>query len=154
MLHAVSVRKSRGGITLVELAVVIVVIGVLASFGVPRFIRSVERSKAAEAFTYLAAVREAQERYSAREGTYANDPATIDIGLAAPRYFTVPTAITLTGQNGWSLTLTRVGASSGYGPYTVTFTQDGYDATSSTIDGMPDINPMATTAGETTSGGS
>jgi hypothetical protein len=40
------------------------------------------------------------------------------------------------------LTLTRVGASSGYGAYTVVFTQDGYDSTNSTINAIPDINPL------------
>ena len=38
------VRKDRSGFTLVELAVVIVIISVLAAFAVPRFIKSVERS--------------------------------------------------------------------------------------------------------------
>ena len=52
--------KVRKGFTLVELAVVIVIIGVLAAFGVPKFLNSVERSKAAEAFAYLSAVRTAQ----------------------------------------------------------------------------------------------
>ncbi len=44
--------RARKGFTLVELAVVIVIIGVLAAFGVPKFLNSVERSKAAEAFAY------------------------------------------------------------------------------------------------------
>ena len=50
-------RKNRAGFTLVELAVVIVIIGVLASFGVPKFMQSVERSKASESFNFLSAVR-------------------------------------------------------------------------------------------------
>ncbi len=146
MVHAIPVRKqSRKGFTLVELAVVIVIIGVLAAFGVPRFMASVERSKAAEAFSFLSAVRDAQERYNARVGTYATDLSTLDIQFNTPKYFTVGTVGPGTGtqDNSWSLTLTRTGASSGYGAYTVIFTDQGY-STSSTIDAIPAINPMGT----------
>src|SRR5436305_276006 len=88
------VAKNRKGFTLVELAVVIVIIGVLAAFGVPRFINSVERSKAAEAFAYLSAVRAAQERYHAQNGTYADTIAKLDIKVSPPKYFDDPSAAT------------------------------------------------------------
>ena len=52
--------SKQRGFTLVELAIVIVIIGVLASFGVPRFRDAVERSKAGESMNYLSAVRAAR----------------------------------------------------------------------------------------------
>jgi prepilin-type N-terminal cleavage/methylation domain-containing protein len=148
--------KGRKGFTLVELAVVIVIIGVLAAFGVPRFLKSVERAKAAEAFSYLSAVRAAQERYSAQQGTYTTNLSDLDIQFAAPTYFTVANPVagsTSSLENSWSQTLTRVGPSSGYGAYTVTFTDQGYDPVNSTIQALPDINPMGNT-GATSSTGS
>ena len=78
-------RKNRSGFTLVELSVVIVIIGVLAAFAVPRFLVAVERSKAGEAFNYQSAVRSAQERYQARQGTYADDLAKLDIQMQIGR---------------------------------------------------------------------
>ena len=138
-------KKSRNGFTLVELAVVIVIIGVLAAFGVPRFLKSVERSKAAEAFAYLAAVRSSQERYQAQNGSYASAVDALDLKMSAPKYFTVgdvAAGASSSLQDSWTLTLTRTGASAGYGAYTVIFTQDGYDSTNSGIQALPDINPM------------
>jgi prepilin-type N-terminal cleavage/methylation domain-containing protein len=139
--------RKRGGFTLVELAVVVVIIGVLAAFGVPRFLQSVERSKASESFAYLSAVRSAQERYHAREGTYASTLTDLDIQSPKPKYFEVPTECTAGSgglETGWSLTLTRQGPSAGYGSYTVVYTDQGFD-TASTI--VADISPVAKPAG-------
>ncbi len=129
--------ESRRGFTLVELAVVIVIIGVLAAFGVPQFLKSVERSKAAEAFNYLSAVRSAQERYLAKEGLYADSATStaLDITQVPPKYFTVGVLKqdnSLTSSPSWELTLTRMSATSSYGGYTVRFTQMGFDTDSTT----------------------
>ena len=142
-------RLKSSGFTLVELAVVIVIIGVLAAFAVPKFRDAVERSKAAESFNYLSSVRAAQERYHARQGTYASAVSMLDIKFSAPKYFTVgDIAPGATGnlEDSWTQTLTRFGASAGYGAYTVTFTDDGFnsDPIKSTIAGLDTINPMST----------
>ncbi len=140
--HVTSRRQSKG-FTLVELAVVVVIIGVLAAFGVPRFLEAVERSKAAEAFAYLSAVRNAQERYQAREGTYADALNDLDIQSPTPKYFDIGTMTA--GENTWQLELSRKAGSSGYtANYTVIFTQTGFDSTNSTI--PADINPMGAAA--------
>jgi prepilin-type N-terminal cleavage/methylation domain-containing protein len=134
----------RAGFTLVELAVVIVIIGVLAAFAVPKFRQAVERAKAGEAFNYLAAIRSSEERYASQEGSYASNIANdLDINMSTLKYFTVGTvAAGNTGslEDSWSLALTRNGAAAAYGNYTVIFTDDGYDSVNSTINTQ--INPM------------
>jgi prepilin-type N-terminal cleavage/methylation domain-containing protein len=153
--------KAHKGFTLVELAVVIVIIGVLAAFGVPRFLKSVERSKASEAYAYLSAVRDAQERYIAREGVYATALTDLDINQSDPKYFDIGTMTTTVGGTGaddkavanggstWTLTLSRKAGSSSYGTYSVIFTQDGYDSTST----IPaDISPMGADSASSGSG--
>src|SRR5947209_18255083 len=89
MRYPEAAPRRRKAFTLVELAVVVVIIGVLAAFGVPRFLQSVERSKASEAFAFLSAVRTAQERYLARQGTYADQLTKLDIQSSTPKYFTI-----------------------------------------------------------------
>ncbi len=144
----------RRGFTLVELAVVIVIIGVLAAFGVPRFLQSVEKSKASEAFNYLSAVQSAQERYIAQNGKYATNVTDLDLNLPAPAYFDNPNTITAesnsAGNPTWSMTLTR-NSNSSYA-YTVVWTQGGFDTTNSTIKQYPAICPVQI-EGSTSQGG-
>jgi len=144
MQRLVSRLKTRRGFTLVELAVVIVIIGVLAAFGVPKFLQSVEKSKATEAFNYWSAVQSAEERYIAQNGVYwdtsaaAPLPTTLDIVLPTLQYFTLSSikatqGTDTSGSSTWAGTLGRIGSSSSYGSYTVSWTQNGFDGAASTI---------------------
>jgi prepilin-type N-terminal cleavage/methylation domain-containing protein len=131
----------RLGFTLVELSVVIVIIGVLAAYAVPKFAQSVERSKAGEAFNYLNAIRSSQESYNNRQGVYATCFTDLDVSMTAPKYFNVPTSIGADEGN-WNLQLSRLSGSSGYGQYTVEYNQDGYDNNTSDSDIPTAISPM------------
>ena len=159
MRRAGNAVSSRKGFSLVELAVVVIIIGVLAAFGVPRFRDAVERSKASEAFSFLASVRSAQERYQARQGKYATTLGALDINVTAPKFFVDGTKAPITsttpftvgstpGTPSWSLTLTRTAISSSYGEYTVIFSDSGFDTALSTIATDTDLNARINPIGD------
>lgn len=124
-------RKS--GFTLVELTIVVVILGVLATFAIPRYMRVVERSKAAEAFVYLAEIQSGQAIFHAQKDIYADDLLNLDISVPDPNHFLVAAPVAADFETEWSVTLTRDGAAAGFGPYTVVFTHLGFDELNSTI---------------------
>jgi len=138
----------------------VIIIGVLAAFGVPRFRDSVERAKASEAVSFLSAIRSAQERYQARKGIYATRLGDMDIAMQPPKYFLDSSGSSIdaatagisansatVGNPHWTLTLQRDSTSSSYGNYSVIFTELGIDSLNSTVCSDTDlnsrINPMS-----------
>ena len=65
--------KSRVGLTLIELLMVIVIVGVLAAIAVPMYSGYMQRARRADAKTALEQVRAAQEMWRAEKGSYAID---------------------------------------------------------------------------------
>lgn len=61
------------GFTLVELIVVVIVIGILASFAAPQFAVTKERALDREAISVLGIIREAERAYRMEEGNYFPD---------------------------------------------------------------------------------
>lgn len=117
----------------------IVILGVISTYAVPRFLRSVERSKATESFNYLSTVVVAQEAYLARNGRYAEDLSDLDADMRTPQYFEVGIVTSTNWERRWRCELTRQGASSNYGDYTVVFDEEGFNSSRSTI--PPELIP-------------
>ncbi|MGB0952595.1 MAG: type IV pilin protein, partial [Planctomycetota bacterium] len=82
-------NNKKAGFSLVELTIVVVILGVLATFAVPRFMSSVEKTKASEAFSYMSQIESAQGRFNAENGRYAWSTNDLDISLDRPEFFYV-----------------------------------------------------------------
>jgi len=91
-------RTSRG-FTLLELLVVVVIIGILASLAIPRFIKTTEQARTAEAKQWLGQIRSSEIRYNLENGSYVtgSDLSKLDIDdpnapAQDPAYYTYAVA--------------------------------------------------------------
>lgn len=64
---------NRRGITLIELMIVIVVVGVLAAVAIPTYTNYMMRARRADAKTALEQLRASQEMFRAERGVYSTD---------------------------------------------------------------------------------
>lgn len=74
--------RNRAGFTLIELMVVVVVIGIIASLAVPRLIGWSRASREAEAAPLLKQLYTLEERFYARENRYTTDIAELEGGTS------------------------------------------------------------------------
>jgi len=63
-------RSRARGFTLIELVVVLAVVAVLSSIGLPRFLHAFKRARAAEAVQTLTSIERALKEYLVRVGEY------------------------------------------------------------------------------------
>ena len=69
----------RKGFTLLELIVVIIIIGILATLGFTQYTKMVEKGRTAEARSILGTIRTAQESYYLENGSYATSLSSLPV---------------------------------------------------------------------------
>ena len=111
------------GFTIIELMIAVAVVGILAALALPSFMDSIRKSRRSEAFTALAAVQQAQERWRANNKTFTTTLADLQPAIAS------------TTQSGYySITILAPPASHLPGLRT------GYEATATAVSGTSQAN--------------
>ena len=82
----------KKGFTLIELLVVVLIIGILSSVALPQYTKAVNRAKAAEAWTVLKAVADAQEVYFLANNTYSSSFDELDIEIPEMKNWDIGTS--------------------------------------------------------------
>lgn len=83
-------KNKCGGFTLLEILIVVVIVGVLATVALPTYSVHIERVRASEGVQLLSALLAAQERYRQENNSYTTVMADLDIELPNAANFTVP----------------------------------------------------------------
>ena len=75
--------KRRSGFTLLELLMVVIIIGILASLAVPQYFRAMERARASSPFSFMGSLRSAEIRFRAThtEFRYTSNLDELDVSL-------------------------------------------------------------------------
>ena len=76
--------SKQSGFTLIEIMIVVVIIGILASIAFPRYQEYVIRGNRAEGQALLVDAAARQERYFAQNGSYANDVSDLNMNVNSP----------------------------------------------------------------------
>jgi type IV pilus assembly protein PilE len=128
----------KRGFTLIELIIVVIAIGILATVAVPQYLKAVERAKSAKAKHALGLVAQAEKMYRAEHDDYfavvSGTPINVSPGIGDFVELDDVAADCANGTGGWCVTVgdtttttftataTRMGGSS---PTTITLNQAG-----------------------------
>jgi prepilin-type N-terminal cleavage/methylation domain-containing protein len=122
--------KSGGtrGYTLVEMMIVLVVMGVMISFGIPKFSRALEQSRANVAGANLRAIWTAERIYWLDNRTYTTNlqvlsPNLLDSSILSDTSYSYQVQVPAADGTLFTATATRAAKASWSG--TLTITQDG-----------------------------
>lgn len=96
-------RAHQRGVTFIELLTVVVIIGLLALFAIPRLSRNKEKSVIASMQSDLRNLATAQEGFYYNSSAYSNDPVALNVTLSTGNVLVINEAT----SSGWSATVSN-----------------------------------------------
>ena len=113
----------RKGFTLVEVLIVVIIIGILASIAVPQYMTSIEKARSGEAAVNIGSVRTSVDRYWYQNASITSNFAYLDVDN--------PNDIT---NKLYTYTLTDDGTDASTRAYTITATRTSAGGTVYTVE--------------------
>jgi len=124
-LHRGGCVLKNKAFTLMEVLVVMVILGVLASVAIPSYATHIERVRSSEGVQSLTALLSAQKQYQLEDGaSYAGDINDLDITIAASGNFAAPAAASVDNGDG-TFTVATISRASGAIPYVLSMIDNG-----------------------------
>ena len=90
---------TRKGFTLIEVLIVVIILGILATIAIPQFAKMTKKARLAEAWTNLAAIRTGESVYYLEEDKYTACLDELDAGESSSSNFTYSISVSGTDYN-------------------------------------------------------
>lgn len=132
-MNTTTLNTKKAGFSLVELTIVVVILGVLATFAVPRFQSSVEKTKVASMYANFAQIEGLFARKLATDGTYMGPSWDMQLNPWFPEGFRYAGLRSSNWETKWEVTVYRDGPSSGFGRYKIVWDEKGFNKSKSTV---------------------
>jgi len=113
-------KINQDAFTLIEIIIVVIILGIIASLGIPKYTGMYEKTRLGEGVQTLGVLRGAQKRYFLENDSYATALNNLDVTIGTMKYFKDVKAANNASATSYVAQLTRSDDS-----YTLSISTDG-----------------------------